>query len=397
MADIWFWITLVFGALSFLVLSSQTLYLLVFSVAGKLYDEKNKKSDNKLNRFAIYIPSYREDAVIISTASQAVALNYPPDLFHVIVIADSLKPETLSILKKMPLQVVEVAFEKSTKAKALNKAIRHTEDNFDFAIVFDADNVATPDYLYLMNAVFNQGFMVVQGQRTAKNQNTPMAILDAISEAINNHIFRKGHRVLGASAAIIGSGMGLEFRLFREVMEKITAVGGFDKEMELYLLRRRIKIAYAESAIVFDEKVQQTEVFEKQRKRWLAAQFNYLGLHAVSGFSELLLRGNLDYFDKVFQMALIPRVMLLAILPFAFLLSLLPGAALPPLYWLIVWIIGYLAIILAVPASFLNKRLVEALLQLPAGIFSFFKVLFRIKGANKSFIHTPHGNTTNKS
>jgi hypothetical protein len=47
----------------------------------------------------------------------------------------------------------------------------------------------------------------VQGHRTAKNTNNSWAILDAISEEINNNIFRKGHRVLGLSSAIIGSGM----------------------------------------------------------------------------------------------------------------------------------------------------------------------------------------------
>jgi hypothetical protein len=33
--------------------------------------------------------------------------------------------------------------------------------------------------------------------------NNSWAILDAISEEINNNIFRKGHRVLGLSSAII--------------------------------------------------------------------------------------------------------------------------------------------------------------------------------------------------
>jgi len=46
---------------------------------------------------------------------------------------------------------------------------------------------------------------------------------------------------------------------------------------------------------------------------------------------------------------------------------------------------------LAVPRKFVNKRLLAALFKLPAGIFSFFKVLLKSKGANKTFIHTPHG------
>jgi cellulose synthase/poly-beta-1,6-N-acetylglucosamine synthase-like glycosyltransferase len=248
-----------------------------------------------------------------------------------------------------------------------------------------------------MNNAFKRGCLVVQGQRTAKNQDTPMALLDAISEAINNHIFRKGHRVAGLSSAIIGSAMGLEFQLYKSVMAKITAIGGFDKEMELSLLKDRITIDYAETAIVYDEKVQKTEVFEKQRKRWLSAQLNYLRQHAFSGVVQLITKGNLDYFDKVFQMAVIPRVLLLALLPLSFLISLLPGHAFGPVYWLAIWIIGYFSIILAVPAHFFNKNLIAALAKLPAGIFSTFKILFKLKGANKTFIHTPHGSDSHKN
>jgi len=391
MKEIWWLLTLVAGSILFIILFIQAFYLLFFSFAGIFYKEKRKHDSSKLSRFIIYIPSYKEDAVIVNTAAQALALDYPKELFQVTVIADSLRSDTLEKLRTLPVQLVEVVFEKSTKAKALTKALEATTDDFDYAIVFDADNVAAPDYLHRMNEAFADGYEVVQGQRTAKNQDTPMAVLDAISEAINNHIFRKGHRVAGLSSAIIGSGMGLEFNLYHEVIVRLTAVGGFDKEMELKLLHDRIKIGYAEKALVFDEKVQKTEVFENQRKRWISAQINYLRLNFSSGIKELLFSGNVDYFDKVLQMALIPRVMLLAILPFAFLVSLLPGQAPPPIYWLSVWIVGYLAVMLAVPRKFVNKRLLAALFKLPAGIFSFFKVLLKSKGANKTFIHTPHG------
>jgi len=36
-----------------------------------------------------------------------------------------------------------------------------------------------------------------------------LALLDGISEEINNNIFRKGHQTLGLSSALIGSGMAL--------------------------------------------------------------------------------------------------------------------------------------------------------------------------------------------
>ena len=390
-SNIWSIITLLSGNIFWLLILLQVWYLIFFAICGLFYKERSAGISARLHRFVVYIPAYKEDAVIIDTTSRALTLDYPKHMFHVVAIADTLRSETLEALRKMPLQLVEVAFEKSTKAKALNKAIAQTDEGFDVAIVFDADNVAAPDYLHRMNDTFNKGYRVVQGQRTAKNKNTPMALLDAVSEGINNHIFRKGHRVVGLSAAIIGSAMGMHFSLFKEVMASLTAVGGFDKEMELNLLSRRITVGYASKAIVYDEKVQQAEVLERQRKRWLSAQFVYLRRHLFRGIIALITRGKIDYFNKVFQMALIPRVILLAILPVFSLLSLLPGQGPSFWHWLIVWISGYLAIAISIPRTLWKKKLLRALLTLPIGMLAMFRALIGMKGANKSFIHTPHG------
>lgn len=67
-----------------------------------------------------------------------------------------------------------------------------------------------------------------------------MAYLDAISEEINNSIFRLGHVNLGMSAALIGSGMAFEYSLFYKAMMSNTSVGGFDRVLEMKLLYHRI-------------------------------------------------------------------------------------------------------------------------------------------------------------
>jgi hypothetical protein len=63
---------------------------------------------------------------------------------------------------------------------------------------------------------FDKGYTVIQGHRVAKNTNTSVAVLDAISEEINNHIFRKGHCAAGVSSALIGSAMALEYTFLRK-------------------------------------------------------------------------------------------------------------------------------------------------------------------------------------
>ncbi|TWI95528.1 cellulose synthase/poly-beta-1,6-N-acetylglucosamine synthase-like glycosyltransferase [Mucilaginibacter frigoritolerans] len=376
--------------LVYVFLAFQAIYLFVFSLAGRIISLSAAPQSNHIGSFVIYIPSYKEDAVIIDTALAALAINYPENKKHVVVIADSLKPETLVTLRSLPVQVVEVTFDKSTKAKALNVALKQTILSYDYALVLDADNVCAKDFLLRMNEALQSGYRVVQGQRVAKNTDTNYALLDAISEGINNHIFRKGHRALGLSCAIIGSGMALEFDLFKAIMPEITAVGGFDKEMELRLLKQRIRFGYAENAIVYDEKINQLSTLQNQRRRWLSAQLNYMKKYVGEGFVQLF-KGNFDFFDKVIQTLLLPRLILLGITPVMFMLSLLPGHSLPPVYWLLLWIVTYTAIILAVPPQYFDRRLFKAIVSLPAAFFTMFKLLFKLKNANRTFIHTPHG------
>jgi cellulose synthase/poly-beta-1,6-N-acetylglucosamine synthase-like glycosyltransferase len=381
-----YWISV----LIFVLFALQALYLFVFALAGRLFSSKKYPINNNTGSFVIYIPSYKEDEVIIDTAIAALDIDYPGGKKKIVVIADSLRSETLGKLRALPIQVVEVWFEKSTKAKALNVALQQTTDHFDYAMVLDADNVCAADCLYRMNDVLQSGLSVVQGQRVAKNTNTTFALLDAISEGINNHIFRKGHRILGLSCAIIGSGMALSYALFKEIMPEITAVGGFDKEMELRLLRRKIRFGYAENALIYDEKISQQSTFENQRRRWLSAQIHYMRRYLADGFLQLT-KGNIDFFDKVIQTLLLPRILMLGITAIAFILSLIPGPCLSPRYWLGLCGATYTAILISVPAPYFNKQLMKAMFSLPSAFISMFKLFFKLKGANKTFIHTPHG------
>lgn len=375
--------------LIFIYLGVYCLYLFLFSVCGKLISIAPPPPANKLLKFVIYIPAYKEDAIILNTAASALTIDYPEHLYHVCIIADSLQPETVACLKAMRLQVVEVVFESSTKSKALHKAIEHTADGFDAAVVYDIDNVAAPGFLQHINRYLVAGSLVVQGHRVAKNTDTPIAILDAISEEINNHIFRKAQRVFNLSAAIIGSGMALEYQLFKSVMLRIDAVGGFDKEMGLLLTRDKISVAYSEDALIYDEKVSRPDNFKNQRKRWLSAQFSLFRKYWKSSLTELFRNGNRDYFNEVYHTAILPRVLMLGIMPLMLAFS-LTGVGPSWHWWLPATLLCYVAIVAAIPSAFFNKQLWNAVLKLPFIFFTMLLLLFKLKGANKKFIHTAH-------
>ncbi|MDC6365645.1 MULTISPECIES: glycosyltransferase family 2 protein [Flavobacteriaceae] len=372
-------------------------YVFIFSLAG-LFKAKQKSSiQTEKRKFAVLIPGYKEDNVIVHVAQKALEQSYPKDLFDVVVIADSFQETTLDKLNKLPIKLVEVSFEKSTKSKALNRAMAVIGDDYDVALVLDADNIMAFNFVEKLNEAFNKGYKVVQGHRIAKNTNTPMAILDAISEEVNNHIFRKGHRVLGLSSALIGSGMAFDYHFFKSTMVEVNAVGGFDKELELKLLRDKNTIEYLHNALVLDEKVQNTEVFANQRKRWLSAQFVYFRRFVVSGLRQLFLNGNVDFADKVYQMIAPPRVLLLGLVVLFSLGYFLADffmenwLLVQPWAWYVTATLTLVSFAMAVPRKFYNIQTIKAFLTLPKAFAIMFLSLFKLKGANKKFIHTQHG------
>jgi cellulose synthase/poly-beta-1,6-N-acetylglucosamine synthase-like glycosyltransferase len=383
-----------YGLLAYFSLSIA--YVFVFAVAGHAYKKRERLKDTILNEIAVFIPAYKEDAVIVDVAKKALEQDYPLNKFDVVVIADSMQEETLEKLRKLPIEVVEVSFENSTKTKALNKAMSTLKRKYDFALILDADNIMEFEFLSKINEAFNKGYQIVQGHRMAKNLNTSFAILDAASEEINNHIYRTGHRVFGLSSGLIGSGMAFDYKLFKSTMANIKAIGGFDKELEFEMAKKGIIIEYLKDANVLDEKIQKSSDFSKQRKRWLSTQVVYLKKYFIEGWVQLIKYGNFNFFDKLLQMMVLPRVLLLGL---TFLLTLFYvlneyvfGLQLhvPALFWIISAALLFTTFMLSLPRSFYRVETLKAIMSLPSAFSRMLLLLFRLKGANKKYIHTSH-------
>lgn len=365
-------------------------YLLLFAVAGVLYRPKQYPHREPVVSFCVMIPAYKGDAVIVNTVIENLKQQYPKHLYDIYVIADSCQPETVEALKKLDATTIEVQFENSTKSKAINKAFEVIEPRYDYVVLLDVDNVMETQFLQKLNNRLVNNVQIIQAHRVALNADTPFAILDGASEEINNHIFRKGHVAIGLSSALIGSAKAAGFEFFKDIMGEIGAVGGFDKELELKILRRRIKIYYLEDACVFDEKVQQGKVFQNQRRRWLSAQLYYFRRFVFSGFAQLF-HGNFDYADKLFQFIMFPRVLLVGVLFIITSLLYATGLDLYNSTWLLLLVLNVVALLISVPRKYYNRHTLNALLTLPKAFALFFATLFKLKGANKKFIHTPHG------
>ena len=371
-----------------LILGINVLYFFIFSIAA-LFPRRSYRAElKKYNRFAVMIPAYREGDVVVASVQHAFLQDYPRDKYEIIVICDQLISYSVGELKLHPVHVIEVAFENSTKAQSLNAALDAIQrDAFDYVVVLDIDNHMEPSFLSLMNSRLQQNEAALQGHRTAKNLDSPFAVLDAISEEVNNTIFREGHDRLNLSAALIGSAMAIRIDIFTSIMRKIKAIGGFDKELELRLIAKGYRIGYASDAIVYDEKVG-AHGFKNQRTRWLQAQLKYFSLYFVSGVVKAVTQLRFDYFDKVFQLALLSRVIVICAL-FVLACTYFLGFEFH-IYFIWLFLINAVTMLLAMPKQFYNLNTLRAIAHLPKAVGLMMLALFNVKKAKKKFIHTRH-------
>lgn len=364
------------------------LYLFVFAAFSMQRRREPYPPARKQRRFVTLIPAYKADAVVVRTAQAALAQEYPEGLHRVAVIADQLQPATLGELRKLPLTVIEVTFENSSKAKALTAAVEELGPEAAEAVaILDADNLVGGEFIARLNEVFDAGVEAVQAHRTAKNRDTDTAVLDAAGEEINNSIFRRGHVALGFSSALIGSGMAFRYDWFcANIRRCVTA--GEDKELEALLLRERIYIDYLDDVEVLDEKVQGEEAYYNQRRRWIAAQFYALG-SAVRNLPGALFSGNFDYCDKLLQWCLPPRMLLIGLVPlWAVVMTFLdPWGSVK---WWIALVLMLFALAMALPDAQTDAKLGRALRRVPVLVLLTAANLFRLGGTKDKFIHTQH-------
>lgn len=337
--------------------------------------------------FLILYPAYNEDRVIVNSVHTFLGQYYPYKGFHVAVISDHMQPETNEKLAQLPITLLQPVFEKSSKAKAMQYAMDQIKENYDYVVILDADNVVNSDFLQQLNEVCSKGYKAIQCHRCAKNSNNDIAVLDGVSEEINNTIFRKAHNRIGLSSALIGSGMCFSYKWFKENVYKLSTAGE-DRELEALLLRQRIHIHYEPTIHVYDEKVSNKDNFQKQRLRWMTAQIQSL-FSLLPHVPKALMEGNIDYIDKTFQQALIPRSMLIVLtFMLAALITLLSREWC--LKWWLLFLFICMSLYVSTPKQLRSHSVFGKILSIPTLVWKMILNILKIDRKNTDFIHTTH-------
>lgn len=225
--------------------------------------------------YALIVTAYEQTTLLPSVVDSILKLNYKN--YMVYIVADKCDISGLHFNdERVVLLRPEETLASNTKSHFY--AINHFKRPHEYLTIIDSDNLVDPEYLNELNKFFADDFIAVQGVRSAKNLNTNYACLDEAGDMYYRFIDRKLLFDAGSSASLAGSGMAFTTVFYRECLEFLDIEGaGFDKVLQMEILNRGKRIAFAEKAVVYDEKTSKSGQLVNQRARWINTWFKYAG------------------------------------------------------------------------------------------------------------------------
>lgn len=389
--------------LLFLIVFPSALYLFVFGFISWFGKRKKiiKNSDSNSLSVAFCVPSFGNDAVILSSVRKNLSLlNRSKLKFSFYVLSDHQKDETREALKSLGVNVFEVDLEKSTKAKGISQFFQNTVIFEEYFYLLDIDNLLTESAIKSIEDICNQGFVDkkwYQFERISANEDSHVAVLDTWSEKVNNNVFRKGCQVLGVPPALIGSAIMAPTKSYIDhnlnIPEFIT--GGFDKWLDHMLIESKTKVVYLEKAQVLDEKISDLEQLQRQRTRWISAQIfiaKKLFLPMLKSLFSLRLLGFLKYA----QLYIIPRVWHMALSVLFLILSLLFAPQNGQYLLLLNFVVLSLGLLFASKGANLYTLSIAIFKMAFRVLWRYLKVILGLKNAKENFVITEHKDKYNR-
>lgn len=268
-------------------------------------------------------------------------------------------------------------------------AINRFQREHQYLTIIDSDNLVDPDYLNQLNVYFQQGYIAVQGVRKAKNLDTLYACLDAVQDIYYHFYDREVLFAVGSSSTVAGSGMAFTTQLYRDCLGHLDITGaGFDKVLQIEILKQGHRIAFAKKAIVYDEKTSRPEQLVKQRARWFNTSFRFARLGV-----DLMLRGLMHFNWGQFSFGLMflrPPLFLIVLLSFLLLVANLFISAALVYAWVIAFVLFFAAVFIALVHSKAEARIYKSLAGIPMFVFYQVMSLLKVRQANKISVATQH-------
>ncbi len=268
----------------YIILASITFFYLVFSFITVIMYLFSKEKLEVVHKdiqpdYACIITAYKNAEITKPLVQSLINQKYGKHVIY--LIADNCDVSNWDI-EHDKLVVIRPDPPLNLKVKSIIHAFENFKRRHDYAVVFDGDNLAHPDFLTHINRYVAAGHKIIQGQRRAKNLDTMYSCADATGEFYKNFVDRYVPYLLGSSSVISGSGMAVEYDTYWDHLTSEAIETGKhngkkmlqeDKILQNHILGKDERIVYAMDAIVYDEKVVSGRQVEVQRSRWIYSYF----------------------------------------------------------------------------------------------------------------------------
>jgi len=165
-------------------------FLTTLATALRAKEKTASIGPHKKFDFGVIITAYR-NANITQPLIESL-LRQTHQNFIIYLVADNCASVDFSYPGNEKVVILQPKPALNLKAKSLIHAMQSFKRVHDYVVVCDADNLAHPKFLEELNHYANAGHQAIQGQRTAKNIDSPIAAADAVGEFYKNYIERYG-------------------------------------------------------------------------------------------------------------------------------------------------------------------------------------------------------------
>jgi cellulose synthase/poly-beta-1,6-N-acetylglucosamine synthase-like glycosyltransferase len=260
-------------------------------------------------RFDIIVPAHNEAAVIARTIANLRRLDWPPDRYRIVVVADNCSDDTAAIARAAGVSVLERRdLALRGKGYALLFAFERSlaEAWSDAAAVVDADAEVSANLLEAFASRIEQGASAVQVHYGVMNpwgswRTRLLTIAMAAYHVVRSRARERQH----VSCGIRGNGWCVTQQLLKE-----TRYGAFslaeDIEYGIALGLAGYRVHYAGEADASQEMTADPQIARKQRQRWEHGRFQLIRSRTLPLLSAAIRRRSAVCLDLALDLVVLP-------------------------------------------------------------------------------------------
>lgn len=259
------------------VLFSVGLYQLTLSFWGwKIKKEKRSHAPQKT--FAVLVAAHNEEKVVGALIDNLKTLDYPKELYDVFVICDNCTDKTADVVRAhgatAMVRVNDALRGKGYAIEWMLKELWAMDRDYDAVVMFDADNLVSPQYLREMNNDLMNGSRVIQAYLDTKNPADSWVTASyGVTYWFCNRLWQMPRRALGMANFLGGTGMCFDAKLLQEMGWGATSLVE-DLEFTMRCVQRGVYPTFNYEAKVYDEKPLTFQASARQRLRWMQGHFD---------------------------------------------------------------------------------------------------------------------------